>query len=160
MVLDPSTTTRTPEPAVAAGAEPDPRALRLVSVLAAGLPADLGTEREPARYTVPAVFSRQVTPAERARIEDPGTAHRLAERAHVPDGLHLAVSDRRLLVGGTNLAEMKAGLATELSAMLRTLGDELLGEQDRRAALADERRAGERDRVAAVAAAAAEVRFD
>lgn len=46
----------------------DPAALRLVSVLVSGLPTALGTVDEPVRYTVPAVFSRQVTPRERALV--------------------------------------------------------------------------------------------
>ncbi|MBN9167080.1 MAG: hypothetical protein J0I07_39475 [Myxococcales bacterium] len=50
--------------------------LRLVSILVSGLPVELGTPDEPATYTVPAVFSRQVTAAERARLEDPDTARR------------------------------------------------------------------------------------
>ncbi len=65
----------------------DPRALRLLSVLASGLPSDLGTATGPDRYTVPVVFSRQVSAKERARIEDPATARSVEEAAGAGPGL-------------------------------------------------------------------------
>lgn len=137
----------------------DPRALRLTSVLASGLPSELGTPAEPALYTVPAVFSRQVTPAERARIEDPATAALLAEAAHIGPGLELTVADRRLLIANTNLAQLKNGLAAAIAAMLDRLGQELLTEQDRQVAAAEILRSGESARLATVARAAAEIEF-
>ncbi len=157
-----TTLTRTPEPTEPAAAPSlrDLRALRLVSVLASGLPSDLGTATGPIRYTVPVVFSRQVSAQERARIEDPATARSLEEAAGAGPGLELAVSDRRLLVMNTNLAELKAGLGAALGTMLARLGQELLTEQDRRAAAAEVLRSGERERVEAVSRAAAEIRFE
>lgn len=138
----------------------DPRALRLLSVLASGLPSDLGTATSPQRYTVPVVFSRQVSARERARIEDPATARSVEEAAGSGAGLALAVSDRRLLVMNTNLGELKEGLGAALGTMLARLGDELLTEQDRQAAAAEALRSGERERFEAVSRAAAEIRFE
>lgn len=138
----------------------DPRALRLVSVLPGALPPELGTPAEPARYTVVAVFSRQVSPEERARIEDPATARDLAAATDAGPGLHLAVSDRRLLIHNTSLAQLRDGLAGALATMLAHLGTELVAEQDRRAAEVEALQVDERERAAAVERAAAEIRFE
>lgn len=135
-----------------------PDGLRLVSILVSGLPASLGTPDEPAGYTVPAVFSRQVTAAEKARIEDPATARSLAP--HAGTGLSLEVSDRRLLIKGTTLAELQGGLAAALAAALREIDRELGVEQARATADAEVRHADERDREAVVAAAVAAIRFE
>lgn len=157
-----TTLTRNPEPTEPAAPPSvhDPRVLRLVSVLASGLPSDLGTATGPHRYTVPVVFSRQVSAQERARIEDPATARSVEEAAGTGPGLELAVSDRRLLVMNTNLEELKEGLGAALGAMLARLGQELLTEQDRQAAAAEVLRSGERERFEAVSRAAAEIRFE
>lgn len=133
--------------------------LHLVSVLATGLPAEIGTPSEPDRYTVPAVFSRRVTGEERARIEDPATARDLAEAAGLAHGLELAVSDRRLLIKNTNLAELTGGLATSLAGMLARLDRDLHTDHDERAAAAEVRDTAERQRFEAVSRAAAEVHF-
>lgn len=157
-----TTLIRNPEPTEPA-APPSlhgPRALRLVSVLASGLPSDLGTSTAPHRYTVPVVFSRQVTAPERAKIENPDTARSLEDAAGAGPGLELAVSDRRLLVRNTNLGELKDGLAAALGEMLARLSEDLLTEQDLKAAAAEVLRAGERERFEAVSRAAAEIRFE
>lgn len=137
----------------------DPRALRLVSVLPGALPLELGTPAEPARYTVPAVFSRQATPQERAHIEDPATARALVAVTGAGPELELTISDRRLLIGGTTLAQLRDGLAAALGEMLARMGQELLAEEDRRSAAAGVREAGERERLEAVTRAAAEIHF-
>jgi hypothetical protein len=146
--------TATPE----ATTTPAPDALRLVSILVSGLPTELGTPGEPACYTVPAVFSRQVTAQERARIEDPRTARGLG--AHADPDLALEVSDRRLLIKNTTLAQLEAGLAAALAAALRDIARELGAEQAQLSADADARDADERGRAAALAPAAAAIRFD
>lgn len=137
----------------------DPRALRLLSVLAAGLPPEIGTPDEPARYTVPAVFSRQVSTAERAYIEDPATARLLVATAGADPGLALVVSDRRLLIMNTSLAQLKGGLAEAIGQMLTRLGQELLTEMDRRTAAAEVFAGEERLQREAVERAAAEISF-
>lgn len=148
-----------PTVAVTVSRTDDPRALRLLSVLASGLPVELGTPAEPARYTVPAVFSRQVSVAERALIEDPATARRLEQSAGVGPGLALAVSDRRLLIMNTTLAELAGGLAAAIGAMLTRMGQEQLTEMDRRSVAATVIVSNERERAEAVARAAAAITF-
>ncbi len=132
--------------------------LRLTSVLVSALPPELGTSAAPDRYTVPVVFSRQVTPEERERIEDPQLAHRLSE--HLGAELELVVSDRRLLVRNTSLAELRDGLAAALSAALRELDVQLDAEQSARDDAASRRDLEERERADAVAREAAQIRFD
>lgn len=145
-----------PEP-TASPPEPDDGVLRLRSVLVSGLPAALGTDAAPERYTVPAVFSRQVTQTERARIEDPAAARSLA---HASPGLELAVSDRRLLIHGTNLAELRDGLAADLAGLLRSIAAQIHDEDDRREAVRADVRRTEVERSSVVSAAAAEIHFD
>lgn len=145
---------RTPD---AAGA--DSRALRLNSILTSGLPADLGTPGAPALYTVPVVFSRQVTAAERELIEDPETARRLVEATGTDPGLVLAVDDRRLLIHNTSLRLLKEGLATAIGRMLQQMGRDLLAEQDRVREATELLQAGERERASAIARQAAEISF-
>lgn len=135
-----------------------PDELRLVSILVSGLPVELGTAGAPARYTVPAVFSRQVTAQERARIEDPATAGGLAQ--HGDPDLALEVSDRRLLIKNTTLAQLEGGLAAALAATLRDIDRELGAERAQISADAEVRDADERDREAVVAAAVAAIRFE
>lgn len=135
--------------------------LHLLSILESGLPAELGTADEPATYTVPVVFSRQVSRDERARIEDPATARRLAEQIGATGPpLRLAVSDRRLLVENTNLDQLRDGLAAALAAMLRDLGGELRAASDERAVAADARVVEERRRSDATHAAVSTIRFE
>jgi hypothetical protein len=155
-----TTTTTTPP----VRQETDSRAddLHLLSILESGLPAQLGTDDAPATYTVPVVVSRQVTPGERARIEDPETARRLSIQTGArPKGssLKLVVSDRRLLVENTTLDEMRDGLAHALSTMLQEMGHDLRSESSDRAAVAQARAVQEERRAARVHAAVAEIRF-
>lgn len=137
----------------------DSRALRLVSILASGLPVELGTPDEPALYTVPVVFSRQVTAAEREAIEDPETARRLVEATGTEPGLAFTVDDRRLLIHNTSLRLLKDGLASAIGRMLQQIGTDLLAEQDRVTASAEARLSHERARLAAIARDAAEISF-
>lgn len=134
--------------------------LRLLSVLASGLPLDLGTAQEPTSYTVPVVFSRQVTHDERAHIEDPATARLLVERTGADPALALVVEDRRLLVEHTSLQALENGVAAALGEMLRQLGAELDAARALRAAQAGALQVRERERSDEVARAAARIRFE
>lgn len=133
-----------------------PAGLHLTGVLASGLPVEVGTGDEPARYTVPAVFSRKVTAEERARIEDPHLAQFLSRSGY----LQLAVSDRRLLIKNTSLAELKGGLARDLAAALRRIEMELGAEHDRLEAESATRRVSEQQRATELVRLAAEIRFE
>lgn len=134
--------------------------LRLVSVLEPGLPVELGTPTQPASYTVPLVFSRRVSAHERQHIEDPRTAARIAEECGAGPGLRLVVSDRRLLVEGTTLEQLRDGLARALNDMLQELGRELRRVGDERAAAVELHAQDERRRAAAVHAAVSAIRFE
>jgi hypothetical protein len=132
-------------------------ALTVLGILDTALPAELGTDLAPERYTVAGVFSRRVSSAEQEAIEAPELQEELAA-AGFP-GVTLAVSDRRLLIGNTNLAMLENGLAARIGAMLRATHERLAVEATRRADEAERWRVAEADRAAAVKAEADRVRF-
>jgi hypothetical protein len=136
-----------PTPRADAGASAPPP-LRLVSVLSGGLPATLGTPDAPRIYTVPAVFSRQVSAGERIAIQSSASSRRLADAGFPRVTLHVA--DRRLLIGNTNLDELGAGLAHAVAELLRDIGRTQADERDQRDAEALARRSTEADRAADV----------
>lgn len=132
--------------------------LFLRGVLDSALPHELGTDAEPERYVVAAVFSRQVSAEERALIEDPGVPAILAERGY--PGVGLKVVDRRLEITETNLAMLAAGLATEIARVLREIEQRVVAARERRD---DERlrwSEAEAARAARVKAEAERVRFE
>ncbi|SKC68857.1 hypothetical protein [Krasilnikoviella flava] len=132
--------------------------LFLRGILDSALPHELGTDDEPERYMVAAVFSRQVASEERALIE--GAAARSTLAAHGYPGLGLKVADRRLEISGTNLAMLAAGLATAIAALLRDVEQQVATDREHR----DDRRAqwsaAEAERAARVKAEADRVRFE
>lgn len=147
------------EPLAAGGEAPplDDEVLHLRSVLVSGLPVELGTDAAPDTYTVPAVFSRQVTVGEREAIEHPDTTQRLAELGY-PE-VTLTVSDRRLLINHTSLTQLKDGLAAAVAAVLRDIDQVLAEQQEHRDHDAFVSRTSEAERVARVQQAADEVTF-
>jgi len=132
-------------------------ALTVLGILDTALPAELGTDRAPERYTVAAVFSRRVSSDEQKAIEAPAFRDELASQGF-PD-VTLAVSDRRLLIGNTNLAMLESGLAAAIGAMLRATHEQLAAEATRRADEAERWRLAEAERAAAVKVEADRVRF-
>ncbi|WP_147794188.1 hypothetical protein [Cellulomonas sp. Y8] len=118
--------------------------LRLASILTSALPALLGTSQAPTQYTVPAVFSRQVSVPEKTAIEGPETVRRLTERGYPQ--VTLQVSDRRLLIGRTSLEQLEDGLAHEIALTLTDIGRAVARERDERAAAATARQSVEADR--------------
>lgn len=76
-------------------------ALTLSGVLASALPHDLHTAQGPTRYTVPAVFSRRPQPREIDLLRGSGVRQELADAGY--SHIELSISDRRLLIGNTNL---------------------------------------------------------
>ncbi|WP_454049859.1 hypothetical protein [Cellulomonas sp. Marseille-Q8402] len=131
--------------------------LRLTSVLSGGLPATLGTPDAPTLYTVPAVFSRQVSGAERLAIQAPESVRRLADAGY--PRVTLDVADRRLLIGSTNLDQLRGGLAHELAELLRDIDRTLADQRERREAEALVARSTEADRAADVQDLVDEIRF-
>jgi hypothetical protein len=132
--------------------------LRLTSVLVSGLPPELGTSHAPARYTVPAVFSRQVGGTERTRIESPETARRLSDHAGAP--IELVVADRRLLIKHTTLDELRDGLAAEIAAVLQDIADDLEHERKTASAASEALAHEERDRADRITRQALDVVFE
>jgi hypothetical protein len=98
-----------------------------------------------------------VTVGEREAIEHPDTTQRLAELGY-PD-VTLTVSDRRLLINHTNLAQLKDGLAAATAAVLRDIDRVLTEQQEHRDHDALASRTSEAERVARVQRAADEVSF-
>lgn len=91
--------------------------LGLSGVLAHALPTELGTSTPPARYMVPAVFSRPPLAREIEIIEGADAREELARAGH--PSVTLKVVDRRLEIGNTNLEELESGLAALLGTILR-----------------------------------------
>jgi len=132
--------------------------LFLRGVLDSALPHELGTDAEPERYTVAAVFSRQVAPEERALIEGPEARSELAASGY--PGVGLKVADRRLEISGTNLATLASGLASRVAALLQDVEQRVVTARERR----DDERVrwseAEAARAARVKAEADRVRFE
>ena len=84
------------------------------------LPRTLGTVDAPERYVVAALFTRRPLPQELDLLRDPSVGERLAVAGY--PRVTLSTSDRRLLIGNTNLHELKAGLATTVGAILDEIG--------------------------------------
>ncbi|MCZ2261346.1 hypothetical protein [Isoptericola nanjingensis] len=144
--------------ATASGADTPAGGLFLRGILDSALPHELGTDAEPERYTVAAIFSRQVAPEERALIEGPDARSTLAARGY--PGVGLKVADRRLEISGTNLATLASGLASQVAALLRDVEEQVVTARERR----DDERVrwseAEAVRAARVKAEADRVRFE
>jgi hypothetical protein len=93
--------------------------LGLTSVLAHALPPELGTAAAPARYTVPATFSRPPLPREVEILEGPDALDELSRSGY--PSVTLNAVDLRLKIGNTTLDELESGLATVLGTMLRDI---------------------------------------
>jgi hypothetical protein len=132
--------------------------LHLRGVLESSLPRELGTAAAPDRYTVEAVFSRRVSPQEKALIEQPSARRLLADKGF--PGITLDVADRRLVIGGTSLQMLEDGLAHEIATMLHGIEETIATEQAHRAAEVDAWQVAEVQRAAAVKDEAGRVRFD
>jgi hypothetical protein len=98
--------------------------LALTSVVASGLPTTLGTDAAERFYDVPAVFNRQPNPQEIAALEGSASHHSL-ERAGYRD-VTLAVHDRRLIIGNTNLGQLERGLATAIANLIQEISTDAL----------------------------------
>lgn len=131
--------------------------LRLGSILTSGLPAMLGTDDAPKTYTVPAIFTRQVSPSEKSAIQSADSTRRLADRGY--PRVTLKVSDRRLLIENTCLDQLRSGLAHEVATLLSDIEDVLNQQRDLRAAAAVVRLSAETDRAASIQHLVEGIRF-
>ncbi len=102
--------------------------LRLTSVVAVSREAYVTDP--PPRYTVSAVFSRRVNPAEARLIQGPASHTRLDEAGY--GHISLVIDDRRLEIVNTNLEELKAGLASVLGSLVREISEQTRLEQEKR----------------------------
>ncbi len=136
----------------------DDAALSLRGVLETSLPRELGTAAAPDRYKVEAVFSRRVSPQERARIEQPSVSQHLADKGF--PGITLQVFDRRLVISGASLPMLENGLAHEIAVMLQGIEESIATERERRAAEVDAWQLAEVERAAAVKEEAERVHFE
>ncbi|WP_457948717.1 hypothetical protein ACTAQI_00225 [Pseudarthrobacter sp. alpha12b] len=133
-------------------------ALTLSGVLASALPHDLGTAQGPTRYTVPAVFSRRPQPREIDLLHGAGTKRRLAEAGYGDVDVH--VSDRRLLITNTNLADLKSGLAHLLGVILHDISAQAAQERTDRSEELEALGLVEEQRLESLRRAASEIHFD
>ncbi|WP_129662022.1 hypothetical protein [Rothia uropygialis] len=101
--------------------------LGLGAVKIGSLPPTLMTDEAPQRYTVDIMFTRRPVSDEIAAITDPSTRDFLVAAGY--PHVALDVVDRRLEVSGTNLVELRDGLATMLGERLTTIGGALRGER-------------------------------
>jgi hypothetical protein len=131
--------------------------LGLSGIVTDSLPRTLGTPAEPERYTVPALFTRRPNAKEIAIIEGDTVRHRLADSGY--DGVRLTVDDQRLTIVGTNLKELKAGLATLLATMLHDASVTLAAQEATRVADLKTHNDCEQRRADLIAASAAQVIF-
>lgn len=133
-------------------------ALTLSGVLASALPHDLHTAQGPTRYTVPAVFSRRPQPREIDLLRGSGVRQELADAGY--SHIDLSVSDRRLLIGNTNLAELKSGLAHLVGNILAGVSAQASKERQDRTEELDALGMIEEQRLEFLRQAAAEIHFD
>lgn len=99
--------------------EPATVPLALTSVVASGLPGDLGTPQAATFYDVPAVFNRRPDAAETTGIRG-ADGHAQLAAAGYPD-VSLDVQDRRLVIGHTNLDQLEGGLSNAIATIVDTI---------------------------------------
>lgn len=141
--------------APAGGVSPD-STLRLTSVVAVS--REMYAGQAPDRYTVSAVFSRRVNPAESRLIQGPAAHERLAEQGY--GHVSLVIDERRLEIANTSLEELKAGLAPVIGALIREISEQTRHEQEQRdgeALLKSQTEAAHRKEIEALAG---EISFD
>lgn len=131
--------------------------LALTSVIASGLPVDLGELVSEPFYDVPAVFNRRPDSVEMDALRGAVGHDRLTRAGY--SSVTMDVRDRRLIIGNTNLGQLERGLATVIATIVDTVSRDALREKDRLRDLArtdfDEREA----RAQEVTRAAARIRF-
>lgn len=131
--------------------------LALTSVVASGLPLDVGTMTAPWFYDVPAVFNRRPAPAEMDALRgSAGHAHLV--KSGYPD-VGMEVSDRRLIISHTNLGQLEQGLATVIANYVDTVSHAVLLERTRKDDAARLDLSERVDRAAEVVRVATRVRF-
>lgn len=96
------------------------------------------------------MFNRRVDPEEVALLLGPGTTEFL-DRSGYPK-VHLTISDRRLVIAGTNLEELRSGLANVIADLLVDISAEVREARGREQAARDRESASLHERTEAIAA--------
>ncbi|OIH99556.1 MULTISPECIES: hypothetical protein [unclassified Curtobacterium] len=102
--------------------------LALTSVVASGLPTELGSPSAAATYDVPAVFNRRPDTAETTALRGE-LGHARLVAAGYPE-VTLDVQDRRLVIGNTSLGQLERGLATVVATIVDTVSRTVLADQE------------------------------
>jgi hypothetical protein len=126
-------------------------------ILVTELPSTLGTIDAPERYSVSAVFSRRPLPQELGLLAGSEVADQLGAAGY--ERVSLSTADRRLIIGNTNLHELRHGLARVIGGILEEIGASVAqtrSAQERDAAELAERAA---ERAQGIVAEAAQVDF-
>lgn len=103
--------------------------LALTSVVASGLPVDLGEATSEPFYDVPAVFNRRPDPVEMSALRGSDAHDRLTRSGY--SDVTMEVRDRRLIIGHTNLGQLERGLATVIATIVDTVSRDALAEKER-----------------------------
>jgi hypothetical protein len=131
--------------------------LALTGIVAKSLPPTLGTADEPDRYTVPVLFTRRPSAKEVAVIEGDPVRQGLAAAGY--NQVRLIAGDQALDIAGTNIKELRDGLATLVATMLHEASVMLAEQEAARLADLESLNAREQRRAELVAASAAQVKF-
>ena len=136
---------------------PPVQALAPEGVLASSLPWNVGAAAAPTEYSVVVALNREARPLEADLVNAASTLMRL--RAAGYDDIVIALAGRCLVVEGTNLAQLRNGLAGELARIFRDIPAAARAQQDTSAPgpVAPPQPEGERRQ--AVSALAAQVSF-
>ncbi|WP_229231518.1 hypothetical protein [Sinomonas cyclohexanicum] len=130
----------------------------MTGIVLSALPSEALTPGGHQRYTVAASLSRRPDPLEIEAVHAQSARRKLEEAGFGHAGLQIA--DRRLLIFGTNLEELRDGLARVVGGIVRTATLKALTEKElARQARADLDEA-ERERFLRVAKAAAAIDFE
>lgn len=131
--------------------------LNLTSVVASGLPTDLGSATASTFYDVPAVFNRRPAPEEMDALRG-SEGHDYLVRAGYPD-VRMDVRDRRLIISRTNLGQLERGLATVIANYVDSVSRAALSARTRKQDAAQLAMDERTERAAEVTRAATRVRF-
>lgn len=118
---------------------------------------DLGAPTTDQFYDVPAVFNRRPDSTEMDALRGSSGHRRLLEYGY--SEVTMDVSDRRLIIGHTNLGQLERGLATVIATIVDTISRESLAENERLRQVARTDHDQRADRAHDVALAAERIRF-
>lgn len=131
--------------------------LALTSVVASGLPVDLGHANSAPFYDVPAVFNRRPDTVEMDALRGSYGHQRLLQSGY--SDVTMDVRDRRLIIGHTNLEQLERGLATIIATIIDQVSRDALAERERLLQIARTDHNERAERAHDVSQAAERIRF-